>query len=69
MRYYRSGSAASALAPGDLPRCASRSSDARAVLVTGVTALIGAEPHAGPVLPALDRPYGILVTGVGGTGW
>lgn len=44
VRYYRSGSAASALAPDDLvdvPLAKSRS-----VLVTGVTALIGAQPHA-----------------------
>jgi len=44
VRYYRSGSAASAMGPDvlrDVPVAG-----ARAVLVTGVTALIGAEPHA-----------------------
>jgi 2-dehydro-3-deoxygluconokinase len=44
VRYYRHGSAASAMGPEvlhDVPVA-----DARAVLVTGVTALIGAEPHA-----------------------
>jgi 2-dehydro-3-deoxygluconokinase len=44
VRYYRNGSAASAMGPAvlhDVPVA-----EARAVLVTGVTALIGAEPHA-----------------------
>jgi 2-dehydro-3-deoxygluconokinase len=44
VRYYRSGSAASMLAPEDLADVPL--SDARAVLVTGVTALIGPQPHA-----------------------
>ena len=44
VRYYRSGSAASILAPEDLADVPL--SDARAVLVTGVTALIGPQPHA-----------------------
>ena len=44
VRYYRTGSAASAMGPDilhDVPVA-----DARAVLVTGVTALIGSSPHA-----------------------
>jgi 2-dehydro-3-deoxygluconokinase len=44
VRYYRSGSAASVMGPDvlhDVPVA-----EARAVLVTGVTALIGAAPHA-----------------------
>jgi 2-dehydro-3-deoxygluconokinase len=44
VRYYRTGSAASAMGPEvlhDVPIA-----DARAVLVTGVTALIGSSPHA-----------------------
>lgn len=44
VRYYRSGSAASAMGPDAL--LGVPYPDARAVLVTGVTALIGAEPHA-----------------------
>ena len=44
VRYYRSGSAASMLSPEDLADVPL--SDARAVLVTGVTALIGPQPHA-----------------------
>ena len=44
VRYYRSGSAASMLAPEDLADVPL--SDARAVLVTGVTALIGPQAHA-----------------------
>jgi 2-dehydro-3-deoxygluconokinase len=44
VRYYRRGSAASILAPEDLADVPL--SDARAVLVTGVTALIGPQPHA-----------------------
>ena len=44
VRYYRHGSAASVLGPGDLADVPV--ADARAVLVTGVTALIGAEPAA-----------------------
>ena len=44
VRYYRSGSAASAISTADLDDVPIDA--ARAVLVTGVTALIGAEPHA-----------------------
>jgi 2-dehydro-3-deoxygluconokinase len=43
VRYYRDGSAASILAPEDLVGVPVES--ARAVLVTGVTALIGSEPQ------------------------
>ena len=44
VRYYRTGSAASAMGPDVLDGVPI--ADARAVLVTGVTALIGSEPHA-----------------------
>lgn len=44
VRYYRTGSAASLLSPPDLAGVPL--ADARAVLVTGVTALIGQLPHA-----------------------
>lgn len=44
VRYYRTGSAASAMGPDVLDGVPV--ADARAVLVTGVTALIGAGPHA-----------------------
>ena len=44
VRYYRTGSAASAMGPDAL--LGVPVADARAVLVTGVTALIGSEPHA-----------------------
>ena len=44
VRYYRTGSAASAMGPDVLDGVPV--ADARAVLVTGVTALIGADPHA-----------------------
>jgi 2-dehydro-3-deoxygluconokinase len=44
VQYYRTGSAASALSPADLGTVPVAS--ARAVLVSGVTALIGPEPHA-----------------------
>jgi len=44
VRYYRSGSAASAMGPDAL--LGVPAAEARAVLVTGVTALIGSEPHA-----------------------
>jgi len=54
VRYYRSGSAASMLSPEDLADVPL--SDARAVLVTGVTALIGPQPHAaGLALLAASR--------------
>jgi 2-dehydro-3-deoxygluconokinase len=44
VRYYRTGSAASEIDPGDLAGVPV--SEARAVLVTGVTALIGPKPQA-----------------------
>jgi 2-dehydro-3-deoxygluconokinase len=44
VRYYRTGSAASALGPEDLTGVPLH--EARAVLVSGVTALIGPQPHA-----------------------
>jgi 2-dehydro-3-deoxygluconokinase len=44
VRYYRTGSAASAMGPDAL--LGVPVADARAVLVTGVTALIGSGPHA-----------------------
>src|SRR5437773_374096 len=47
VRYYRTGSAASALTPDDLANVPV--STTRALLVTGVTALIGPEPQAAAV--------------------
>lgn len=44
VRYYRTGSAASVLAPDDLEGVPL--AEARAVMVSGVTALIGEGPHA-----------------------
>jgi 2-dehydro-3-deoxygluconokinase len=44
VRYYRTASAASEMSPDDLTNVPV--ADARAVLVTGVTALIGPRPHA-----------------------
>jgi len=44
VRYYRAGSAASVLSAADLEGVPI--AEARAVLVTGVTALIGPDPHA-----------------------
>ena len=44
VRYYRAGSAASEIGPEDLEDVPV--AEARAVLVTGVTALIGPRPHA-----------------------
>jgi hypothetical protein len=44
VRYYRTGSAASVMGPEVLDGVPAR--QARAVLITGVTALIGAAPHA-----------------------
>jgi 2-dehydro-3-deoxygluconokinase len=58
VRYYRTGSAASALSPGDLDGVPV--SDARAVLVTGVTALIGEQPHAAG-LALLDSARGLKI--------
>jgi len=58
VRYYRSGSAASAMGPEILDGVPVR--DARAVLVTGVTALIGPQPHA--AAPALlDAARGLRI--------
>ena len=58
VRYYRSGSAASALAPEDLEGVPV--AEARAVLVTGVTALIGPQPHAAG-LALLARASGLRI--------
>src|SRR5262245_16075876 len=44
VRYYRAASAASEMSPDDLTNVPV--AEARAVLVTGVTALIGPQPHA-----------------------
>jgi 2-dehydro-3-deoxygluconokinase len=44
VRYYRSASAASQMSPDDLTNVPV--AEARAVLVTGVTALLGPQPHA-----------------------
>ncbi len=56
VRYYRTGSAASLLQPDDLAGVPL--SDARAVLVSGVTALVGPGPHAAglALLSAAGRP-------------
>src|ERR687891_1723932 len=56
--YYRGGSAASALGPGDLD--AVPVEEARAVLVTGVTALIGPDPQRAAIV-LLDRATGLRV--------
>jgi 2-dehydro-3-deoxygluconokinase len=58
VRYYRTGSAASAITPGDLDNVPVR--DARAVLVTGVTALVGPGPHAAG-LALLSAASGIRI--------
>jgi 2-dehydro-3-deoxygluconokinase len=58
VRYYRSESAASAITPQDLADVPV--SDARAVLVTGVTALIGPGPQAAG-LALLTRASGIRI--------
>jgi sugar/nucleoside kinase (ribokinase family) len=58
VRYYRTGSAASALSPGDLDGVPV--ADARAVLVTGVTALIGTGPRAAG-LALLDSARGLRI--------
>ena len=47
VNYYRAGSAASTLRPRDLERVPV--SEARAVLVTGITALIGADPQSAAI--------------------
>jgi 2-dehydro-3-deoxygluconokinase len=56
--YYRGGSAASALGPGDLDPVPVEG--ARAVLVTGITALIGPDPQRAAIA-LLDRATGLRV--------
>ena len=58
VRYYRIGSAASAMTADDLAEVPV--SDARAVLVTGVTALIGPGPNAAG-LALLSRAHGLRI--------
>src|SRR5712691_9785436 len=58
VRYYRSESAASVTGPEILG--AAPIAGARAVLVTGITALIGPQPHAAG-LALLDRARGLRV--------
>jgi len=58
VRYFRGDSAASVMGPEILQRAAI--AEARAVLVTGVTALIGAQPHAAG-LALLDRARGLRI--------
>jgi 2-dehydro-3-deoxygluconokinase len=58
VRYCRGGSAASAMSPADLEGVPIES--ARAVLVTGVTALIGPGPHAAGLL-LLSRATGLRI--------
>ena len=58
VRYYRSGSAASAMSPDLLDGVPVR--QARAVLVTGVTALIGATAHAAG-LALLEAGHGLRI--------
>jgi 2-dehydro-3-deoxygluconokinase len=58
VRYYRSGSAASVLDPADLDDVPIEA--AHAVLVSGVTALIGPQPHAAG-LALLDRARGVRI--------
>src|SRR6185295_10556972 len=58
VRYYRTQSAASALTPADLDGVPI--AEARAVLVTGVTALIGQEPQAA-ALALLERARGLRI--------
>jgi 2-dehydro-3-deoxygluconokinase len=58
VRYYRAGSAASRLSPADLDGVPV--AEARAVLVTGVTALLGPEPQAA-ALALLERARGLRV--------
>ena len=58
VRYYRSGSAASEMSPADLDGIPVAS--ARAVLVTGVTALIGPQPHAAG-LALLTSAHGLRI--------
>jgi 2-dehydro-3-deoxygluconokinase len=56
VRYWRAGSAASAIEPADLE--AVPVDHARAVLVTGITALLGSGPQA-TALALLDRARGL----------
>src|SRR5262249_20615502 len=58
VRYYRTASAASVLAPADLD--AVPVAEARAVLVSGVTALLGPHPHAAG-LALLERARGLRI--------
>ena len=58
VRYFRSESAASVMGPGILADAPI--AGARAVLVTGVTALIGPQPHAAG-LALLDRARGLRI--------
>jgi 2-dehydro-3-deoxygluconokinase len=58
VRYYRTGSAASVMGPEILDGVSA--ADARAVLVTGVTALIGEAPHAAG-LALLDTARGLRI--------
>jgi 2-dehydro-3-deoxygluconokinase len=58
VRYYRSSSAASAMSPDDLDGVPVAA--ARAVLVTGVTALIGPQPHAAG-LALLTSAHGLRI--------
>jgi 2-dehydro-3-deoxygluconokinase len=58
VRYYRTGSAASAMGPDVLNGVPV--AEARAVLVTGVTALIGEAPHAAG-LALLDTARGLRI--------
>ena len=56
VRYYRSGSAASALAPADLEGVPVE--QARAVLVTGITAMLGGDPGRAAI-SLFERATGI----------
>jgi 2-dehydro-3-deoxygluconokinase len=61
VRYYRTGSAASTLSPSDLEGVPI--ARARAVFVTGITALIGAEPGRA-ALALLQRASGLRVVDI-----
>jgi 2-dehydro-3-deoxygluconokinase len=56
VRYWRAGSAASALSPSDLDHVPV--GHARAVLVTGITAMLGPGPHAAAIA-FLERARGL----------
>ncbi|HTG48167.1 MAG TPA: sugar kinase [Actinomycetota bacterium] len=58
VRYWRAGSAASALEPADLE--GAPVAEARAVLVTGITAMLGPGPHRAAVA-LLDLAQGLRV--------